>query len=371
MHYQLDSGSPNNDAVPAFHWERQVAELAVQRAAVLTKKLQSSISEHGADVNKSDSTPVTVADFAVQALLITAMHSAFPDDAFLGEENADALREDKDILARVWGLCSTQHSEDARDAGLQAVPSSMDEMLSMLDLGGRGTGGATGRFWVMDPIDGTATFLKGGHYAVSLALIQDGREVVGVLGCPNLSVEASRVVETDVDHDGFGTMFSAVIGQGAVKRAIREGPLLPASPIIPMKEGPRDLKDLHFVDSRQSKAWDFETATQVAAAFGAVYPSTDVFSSHMRYAALIAGGGDVQLRIPKDRQQAVYVWDHAGSQLIFKEVGGKITDLKGQNIDFCAGRTLSKNWGLIMANSGVHEVLLRKVRGMICLDKED
>lgn len=47
------------------------------------------------------------------------------------------------------------------------------------------SGGPTGRFWVLDPVDGTLGFVRGDQYAVALALIEDGEVVLGVLGCPN------------------------------------------------------------------------------------------------------------------------------------------------------------------------------------------
>lgn len=46
-------------------------------------------------------------------------------------------------------------------------------------------GGPTGRFWVLDPVDGTLGFVRGDQYAVALALIENGEVVLGVLGCPN------------------------------------------------------------------------------------------------------------------------------------------------------------------------------------------
>ena len=46
-------------------------------------------------------------------------------------------------------------------------------------------GGPTGRFWALDPVDGTLGFVRGDQYAVALALIEDGEVVLGVLGCPN------------------------------------------------------------------------------------------------------------------------------------------------------------------------------------------
>jgi len=44
----------------------------------------------------------------------------------------------------------------------------------------------------LDPIDGTKGFLRGEQYAVALGLIDDGEVVLGVLGCPELPIEAAR-----------------------------------------------------------------------------------------------------------------------------------------------------------------------------------
>jgi 3'(2'), 5'-bisphosphate nucleotidase len=85
----------------------------------------------------------------------------------------------------------------------------------------------------------------------------------------------------------------------------------------------------------------------------------------MRYVALIVGGGDVQLRIPRRPTAPVYVWDHAGIQLIFTEVGGKITDLNDKDIDFGTGRELTNNWGIIAAKHGVHSRILNVVDEML------
>ena len=52
-------------------------------------------------------------------------------------------------------------------------------------------------------------FLRGGQYAVCLALIVDGQVVLGVLGCPNLPLKS------DVPDGPKGCIFVAVKGQGA------------------------------------------------------------------------------------------------------------------------------------------------------------
>jgi 3'(2'), 5'-bisphosphate nucleotidase len=340
-----------------YYQERLIAELAVQRAAILTKNVLASVNR--GEFAKADKTPVTIADFAVQALLISALHNAFPADSFVGEENADALRDNASLKQRVWDLVASSHMGDSELP--LASPTSEEEMMEAIDLGGQGKGGPKGRIWMLDPIDGTATFLRGEQYAISLALIEDGKEKVGVLGCPNLNLKTGRVQETIVDERGYGLMLSAVRGQGATIRPIGTRSLLPAVIIDGLGEGPVDLKDLHFVDSSQSNVWWHEKVREVAAKVGAAYPGTDLWSSHMRYVALIVGGGDVQLRIPRKSSTPAYVWDHAGIQLIFTEAGGRITDLNEKDIDFGAGRELANNWGIIATKRGVHTRVLNVV----------
>ena len=62
----------------SFERERQIAELAVQRAVLLTKTVLASMDK-GA-VSKADYTPVTLADFGGQALLVAAI-TAWRDQA--------------------------------------------------------------------------------------------------------------------------------------------------------------------------------------------------------------------------------------------------------------------------------------------------
>lgn len=349
-----------------YAYERAVAEAAVLRAAILTKKVQSSVRE----VSKEDKSPVTAADFAAQALLIAPLRALFPGDAFVGEEDSAQLRADEGLLSWVFDLVSS--AAEVRVAGSDgeqetalASPADADDMLSMIDLGGRGTGGSKGRFWVMDPVDGTKTFLRGQQYAVSLALIEDGREVVGVLCCPNLRLQDGRVVEDSVDTDGLGIMLSAVRGQGVTVRHLSSSPVLPPAQPVARLQCPSDLKDLHIVDSRNSTALRHDIIQDVATRFGAQYPGTEVWSSHMRYASLIMGGADAQIRVPCSPTSKVCIWDHAGAQLIFTEIGGKVTDLDGRPIDFGVGRLLSGNRGMIVAREGVHDKILSAVTEML------
>jgi 3'(2'), 5'-bisphosphate nucleotidase len=46
-------------------------------------------------VSKDDKSPVTIADFAVQALVIYYLSEAFPSDRFIAEESSELIRGDK------------------------------------------------------------------------------------------------------------------------------------------------------------------------------------------------------------------------------------------------------------------------------------
>ncbi|OAQ70625.1 myo-inositol-1(or 4)-monophosphatase [Pochonia chlamydosporia 170] len=330
-------------------WEEElsIAQSAVLKAARLTKTVLSTVTE----VSKADSSPVTIADFAAQALLISILHAQFPNDKFVGEEDSSTLRKDETLRNKVYELYS---------AALDRA-SSVDEMLDFIDMGGRGTGGPQGRFWAMDPVDGTATFLTGEQYAVSLALLEDGKEVLAAVVYPNLRLEGGRIKEKSVDRDGLGVMLSAVRGRGARITWLKgfEGPYetevlgrLPDS----------DMQRLHVIDCDRNRASHRDVMRGVCEKLGAEFPGTDVWSSHVRYAGLIIGGGDLLVRIPSGRESWSCIWDHAGAQLIYREVGGKITDLDGREIDFARGRYLSGNRGLVFAREGIHAEVLRVAR---------
>ncbi|RPB16882.1 carbohydrate phosphatase, partial [Morchella conica CCBAS932] len=173
----------------AYATERRIAELAVQRACLLTDKVYHSRVK--GTVTKGDKSPVTIADFGAQALVIGAVHTVFPADSIVGEEDAEVLRSEADKRESVWSLVQSAVDDSAvLTADIGAVTDA-EEMMGLIDLGNH-AGGSVGRIWALDPIDGTKGFLRGDQYAVCLALIVDGSVQVGALGCPNLPVDPAQ-----------------------------------------------------------------------------------------------------------------------------------------------------------------------------------
>jgi myo-inositol-1(or 4)-monophosphatase len=109
---------------------------------------------------------VSIADREVEELIRTRLSVAFPEDRMLGEEGGgDGLLEgDADPLDGDAGLL-----DDALDE-----PRGAGEPAGERDQSPRG-------LWVIDPIDGTANFLRGMPYwSVALAYLVEGRTEIGV-----------------------------------------------------------------------------------------------------------------------------------------------------------------------------------------------
>ncbi|KAH6843140.1 hypothetical protein B0I37DRAFT_393456 [Chaetomium sp. MPI-CAGE-AT-0009] len=347
--------------------ELEIAQLAVQRAAILTKRVFHEKAK--GTVSKDDASPVTVGDFGAQALIIAALRANFPGDAIVAEEESAQLRTDEALRGLIWGLVRDTKLDDVGAEGLLGGGlRDVEDMLEVIDLG-RSEGGRRGRVWTLDPIDGTKGFLRGGQYALALALLEDGDVKVGVLGCPNLPVDDEAPLAADIganqtDDEGRGVIFSAVIGQGATSRPLGTGALAEGKH-IKMKEV-TEMASASFCESVESGHSNQSEAAQIAQKLGITKPSVRM-DSQAKYGSIARGAGDIYLRLPTSKTYQEKIWDHAGGDLIVREAGGQVTDTKGRRLDFGVGRTLASNSGVIAAPAAVHSQVLDVVQEVLGL----
>ena len=72
--------------------------------------------------------------------------------------------------------------------GLQALPPTYP-ILSEEDVEGFSGVGDDGRYWLVDPLDGTKEFIKrNGEFTVNIALIENGKPILGVVYAPVMKV---------------------------------------------------------------------------------------------------------------------------------------------------------------------------------------
>lgn len=345
--------------------ELHVALLAVQRASILTKAVFHQNAK--GTLNKSDKSPVTIGDFGAQALIISALQHNFPDDEIVAEEEAKDLREDENLRNVVWELVRNASLADAAAEQTLGGPiTSADQMLDIIDKGDS-RGGATGRIWAIDPIDGTKGFLRGGQYAVCLGLMVDGDVKVGVLGCPNLPVSDAEPLQEKIgadasDEAGKGVLFSAMQAKGAESRPLGKGALTTASPI--RMKPISNIADATFCESVEAGHSNQSDSSQIAKRLGITKASVRM-DSQAKYGSIARGAGDLYLRLPVKKDYQEKIWDHAAGDLIVREAGGQVTDTDGKRLDFSHGRTLKGNKGVVAAPKDVHHQVIDVVKEVL------
>lgn len=172
------------------------------------------------------------------------------------------------------------------------------------------------RLWVVDPIDGTRDYVRARKgWAVSIALVEDGRPLFGVLDAP-----------------ARGEHWLAQRGAGAT---------LNGAPVQ--------------VSSRQQFA-------------GARVP-TDQLPKVDRDLVAVEKPNGIALRmamVADDRADLVatlrwgHEWDIAASTLIVEEAGGQVTDAFGRAIQF--NTPSAQAFGMVAATPGIHDAAVERIR---------
>lgn len=164
------------------------------------------------------------------------------------------------------------------------------------------------RTWVVDPIDGTRDYLRGRPgWAVSIALVEGGRPLIGVLDAP-----------------GRNEHWRAQTGEGATRndqpvrasdRVIFAGARVPADSL------PKRDSDLVTVAKPNSIA--------------------------LRIAMVAAGEADLLATLRWGHE-----WDIAAAALIAQEAGATVTDALGRPLRY--NSTKGEAFGVLAAAPGIH-----------------
>ncbi len=216
---------------------------------------------------KQDNSPVSIADREAEQLLRGDLLGHFPGDGFLGEEYGDQP-------------------------------------------------GTSGYRWIVDPIDGTRSFVRGiPLWATLVGLEYQGEIIAGIVVVPAL-----------------GHVYRALRGDGAYRgeRRIR------VSDVKRLEESMLFYSSVAWFKKtgRQDMFLDIAARTQRQRGFGDFYG----------FVLVAQGSGEVML------DHGVHSWDVAAIQPIVEEAGGRFTDWKGN-------RTIQTP-DVIVSNGVLHDEML-------------
>jgi len=271
-----------------FESELKIAKSLAEKAAVeiLEHYAQEIVAEEKLGVDQHYE-PVTAADRAASRIIVEGLAEAFPDDAILSEE------EDDVVAVRL----------------------------------GRE------RVWIIDPIDGTAGFVrKDGDFAVQIGLAEKGKAVVGVVLLPF-----------------HGVTYYATSGSGAFKESADRSERVQAS-------NETDYSKMYMAVSRN-------------------HPSPkirNVFQSLGLAGELNRGSVGLKIGLIADQTCDLYIhlshrtklWDTCAPQVILEEAGGRLTDLFGEEFRYDI-EDLQNHGGICATNGAAHDETIRRLRPIL------
>jgi 3'(2'), 5'-bisphosphate nucleotidase len=216
---------------------------------------------------KQDSSPLTAADMAAHHFLVESLPTLLPDVPVVSEE------------------------------------SSAETHLSATGLD---------RFWLVDPLDGTKEFLKAtGEFTVNVALIENGRPVLGVVHAPALNL-------TYYASDGGGAWREFANG-APVRLTTRRADVLHLAVVASKDHAGPMVKAMLDRLSR---------------------PTLRSMGSSLKFCLVAEGSADLYLRDVPTME-----WDTAAAQCVVEAAGGAICTLDGNNLRY--GKAGLKNPSLM------------------------
>ncbi|MCJ8190354.1 3'(2'),5'-bisphosphate nucleotidase CysQ [Sphingomicrobium aestuariivivum] len=215
------------------------------------------IVRQGFDVErKSDASPVTVADRAAEAVILEALRSHAPGVPVIAEEEVAAGR--------------IPHHD--------------------------------GIFFLVDPLDGTKEFIRGGDdYTVNIGLVEHGQPVMGVIFAP----------ATGHLHLGIADR-GAWIEAGGPRRAIHC----------------RDLGEERMAVASKSHLSQ-ATVDYLEHAFGGHVPERASVGSSLKFCILAEGHADIYPRLSPTME-----WDTAAGHAVLIGAGGRVDGPDGERLEY-------------------------------------
>ena len=175
------------------------------------------------------------------------------------------------------------------------------------------------RFWLVDPLDGTREFLKkNGEFTVNIALVDEGRPVLGVVTAPAL----------DLAYAGAGPGSARLWRAGSERRiSARAKPALGLTVVASRS---------HLGDPAVLEHW----------LAGLPVADTRQAGSSLKFGLIAAGEADLYPRFGRTME-----WDTAAGHAVLAAAGGRVQTLDGQELRY--GKPGFENPHFIAAGQGL------------------
>ena len=203
---------------------------------------------------KSDTSPVTEADVAAERLITEALVALTPDIPVVAEEDVSAGQSP--------------------------------------DVGG-------GRFWLVDPLDGTKEFVnRNGEFTVNIGLIIEGAPVLGIVHAPAV----------EVSYFGFAPDTAFVQRSDASVQPIRARTAPAEGLVVVVSRSHRNAETDAFLAKHQ-------------------VVSEQIAGSALKFGLVATGEADLYPRLGRTME-----WDTAAGHAVLRAAGGRVETTDGEEL---------------------------------------
>jgi 3'(2'), 5'-bisphosphate nucleotidase len=185
------------------------------------------------------------------------------------------------------------------------------------------------KIWIIDPLDGTSDFVnRTGEFTIMIGLVEHNRPILGVICRPTTN-----------------TIFLAQRGSGAYKLENNAWSRLTVSKTD-------ELAKCRAVGSR------FHLSEQEKEFFKKLgVLSFESRGSSLKVAEICMGQAEIYLTTSNKIKQ----WDTCASYCLVSEAGGRMTDVRGNEVLYNTEKLNHEN-GLLVTNGLVHEQIIKQYR---------
>ena len=206
--------------------------------------------------NKEDASPLTQADMASHRIIDAALRQLTPDIPIISEESG--LPEF--AVRSTWS-----------------------------------------RYWLIDPLDGTKEFVsRNGEFTVNIALIDNGRPLLGVVYVPV-----------------SGVTYIGCEGHGAERRSAQGGR-------EPIRVVDKSASPVRVVGSRSHRGASLDAFLENLVKFEML-----PMGSSLKFCRVAEGEADIYPRLGPTSE-----WDTAAAQAVVEQAGGQVLTLDGQALKY-------------------------------------
>ncbi|AAD19058.1 bisphosphonucleoside 3(2')-phosphohydrolase-like protein [Chlamydia pneumoniae TW-183] len=277
---------------------------------------------------KSDGSFITAADYGSQYYLKQQLAKAFPNIPFIGEETLYPDQDNEKIpeILKFTRLLTSSVSRDDLISTLVPPPS------------------PTSLFWLVDPIDGTAGFIRHRAFAVAISLIYEYRPILSVMACPAYN-QTFKLYSAAKGHG-----LSIVHSQNLDRRFVYA-----------------DRKQTkQFCEASLAALNQQHHATRKLSLGLPNTPSPRRVESQYKYALVAEGAVDFFIRYPFIDSPA-RAWDHVPGAFLVEEAGGRVTDALGAPLEYRKESLVLNNHAVILASGDqeTHETTLAALQNQL------